>query len=122
LLVKIVAAVAKKSKNPAHRQLLLNVRAITSDWAQGSEPNDPLISGQEKKKITLRAKKADESEVPEISHRNVGPSIGQLTMLRSTIFGMLIENGNYKGVIEKKKWAKMTKVSTSSSSCFFVFS
>jgi hypothetical protein len=74
------------------------------------EPADPLVSGQEKKKgITLRAKKADENEVPEISHRNVGPLIGQLTVLRSTLFGLLAENSNYKSVVDKKRWAKLTK-------------
>jgi cytoplasmic FMR1 interacting protein len=68
------------------------------------------VTGQEKKKgITLRAKKADENEVPEISHRNVGPLIGQLTMLRSTLWGLLAENNNYKSVVEKKRWAKITK-------------
>lgn len=39
----------------------------------------------------------------------MGPSIGQLTQLRSTIFGMLIENNSYSRVIEKKRWAKITK-------------
>jgi hypothetical protein len=64
-LRQIIAAVSKKSKNAASaRQLLLNVRAITADWAQGVEPSDPLISGQEKKKITLRAQKADSGDVP----------------------------------------------------------
>ncbi len=34
-LRQIVGAVAKKGKAPQTRQLLLNVRAITADWAQG---------------------------------------------------------------------------------------
>ncbi len=109
-LRQIIAAVTKKGKNPQARQLLLNVRAVAADWAQGVEPQDPLVTGQEKKKgISLRPKKADEGEVPDISHRNVGPQIGQLTMLRSTIFGMLVESNNYKGIVEKKRWAKIAK-------------
>lgn len=34
-LRQVIGAVTKKGKTPQTRQLLLNVRAITADWAQG---------------------------------------------------------------------------------------
>lgn len=108
VLRQAVAATIKKKKDMAKGQLLA-IRTATADWAQGSEPQDPLITGGEKKKITLRAnKKTDDVDVPEISHRNVAPNLGQLLMLRNVVFGALIDNF-YKGIVDKKRWAKMTK-------------
>ncbi len=103
-----VVTVKKKKEGASIRPMLLAVRAITADWAQGTEPNDTVISGGEKRKMTIRSKKDEASDVPDISHRAVGPNLGQLVILRSTLWGLLCEN-YYKGVVEKKRWAKLTK-------------
>ncbi len=97
---------AKKKKEDKTRIQLMAIRSISADWAQGGEPSDSVLNGDKKK--TLRSKKDETDHIPEISHRSVGPNLGQLILLRSTIFGLLSENF-YKGVVEKKRWAKLTK-------------
>lgn len=59
--------------------------------------------------MTLRANKKDSDvDLPDISHRAVGPNLGQLHLLRCTVFGMLSDHF-YKAIVEKKRWAKITK-------------